>query len=135
MEASRPVDDVAARYARPRGGRARWTRRLLVVAGVLALVLVSVSVASSVLDHEVRWRDVGFEVVSPEQVQVRFEVYGRVGDEVRCQVRATDARYSDVGQVDVDLGPLEARAERVSVELRTLGEASSASVRTCVLRP
>lgn len=129
------VDDVAARYARPPTSRSRWARRLLVGAGALALVLAFVSVASSVLDHEVRWRDVAFDVVSPEVVRVTFEVYGREGDLVRCQVRAADARYSDVGQLDVDLGPLPAPGERTTVDVRTLGEASSASVRTCVLRP
>ena len=128
-------DDVAARYARPRTGRSRWTRRLLLAGGAVAVVLAFVSVASSVLDHEVRWRDVGFDVVSEEQVRVTFEVYGREGDEVRCQVRAADARYGDVGQTDVDLGPLPGRGEQVTVDVRTLGEASSASVRTCVLLP
>ncbi len=102
---------------------------------MLAAVVAFSSVAASVLDHEVRWRDVGFQVVSPGQVRVTFEVYGRDGDQVRCQVRAADARYGDVGQVEVDLGPLTGAGEQVTVEVRTLAEASSASVRTCVLVP
>ena len=130
-----PVDDdVAARYARPSGGRDRAARRLLVVAGAVAVVLAFVSVASSVLDHEVRWRDVSFDVVSAELVTVTCEVSGREGAAVRCQGRAADARYGDVGQLDVDLGPLAAAGESATVEVRTLGRASSASVRTCELR-
>lgn len=133
---SGPVsDDVAARYAPSRVGRRRWRLRAAAAVGVLVVGLAFASVTASVLDREVRWRDVSFDVVSAEQVRVTFEVYGAEGDLVRCQVRATDTRYSDVGQLDVDLGPLPRRGEQVTVEVRTLATAVSASVRTCVLRP
>ena len=128
-------DDVAARYAPSRVGRRRWWVRAAAAVGVVVVGLAFASVTASVLDREVRWRDVSFDVVSAEQVRVTFEVYGAEGDLVRCQVRATDTRYSDVGQLDVDLGPLPRRGEQVTVEVRTLAPAVSASVRTCVLRP
>ena len=135
MDVSRVTDDVAARYAPARAGRSRRRSRLAVAAGVLVAGLAFASVTSSVLDHEVRWRDVAFDVVSPDLVRVTFEAYGREGDLVRCQVRAADVRYSDVGQLDVDLGPLPAAGEQTTVDVRTLAPAASASVRTCVLRP
>ena len=93
------------------------------------------AVTAAVLDTDVRWRDVSFEVVDDRRVEVRFEVYAGEGDEVRCLVRAADARYGDVGQVEVDLGPLPARGEARTVQVRTVAPASSASVRTCVLLP
>jgi len=133
---SGPVgDDVAARYAPSHLGRSRWRLRVVAVVGVLVAGVAFASVTASVLDRDVRWQDVSFDAVSPEQVRVTFEVYGAEGDMVRCQVRAADTRYSDVGQLDVDLGPLPRRGERVTVEVRTLALAVSASVRTCVLRP
>lgn len=124
-------DDVAARYARPE------RRRLGVVLAALGAVVAVAAVALvtlSVLGSDVRWQDVSFEVVDDELVQVRFEVYADEGDRVRCQVRAADARYGDVGQVEVDLGPLpEGGAEGRTVDVRTVAPASSASVRACVL--
>ena len=126
------VDDVAARYARP----PRRGRRLLVTAlGAAAGLAAFASVGAAVLEQDVRWRDVSFEVVDDELVRVRFEVYAEEGDRLRCQVRAADARYGDVGQVEVDLGPLPARGESRTVEVRTVAPASSASVRTCVRLP
>jgi hypothetical protein len=135
MSLAGPVDDVAARYAarRPRRGRAR----AVVAAGLGAVAAVTafVLVTASVLDTDLRWRDVSFSVLDDERVTVRFEVYGSEGDLVRCQVRAADARYGDVGQVEVDLGPLPARGQAATVEIRTVAPASSASVRTCVPLP
>ncbi len=124
-------DDVAARYARP---QRRRLGRVLAALGVLAAVGAFALVAVSVLDSGVRWQDVSFEVVDEELVQVRFEVYAREGDRVRCQVRAADARYGDVGQVEVDLGPLPpGGGEGRTVQVRTVAPAASASVRACVL--
>ncbi len=127
-----PLDDVGARYSRP---ARRGQRRLLAVLGVALAVVAFTLVAVSALDRDVRWRDVGFTVVDPGRVQVRFEVYGDPGDMLRCQVRAADARYGDVGQVEVDLGPLPVRGLAEEVEVRTVAPASSASVRTCVVLP
>lgn len=126
------ADDVSARYARP---PRRVSRSLLVAGGVLAAVLAFASVTAAVLADDVRWRDVGFDVVSEQRVAVTFEVYGDAGDTVRCQVRAADTRYGDVGQVEVDLGPLPARGLVQTVEVRTVAPAVSASVRTCVRLP
>jgi len=126
-----PLDDVAARYARPPRRRLGW---LLGALGVLAAVGAFALVAGSLLDTDVRWQDVSFEVVDDELVQVRFEVYAGEGDRVRCLVRAADARYGDVGQVEVDLGPLPSGgAAGRTVDVRTVAAAASASVRTCVL--
>ncbi len=91
-------------------------------------------VGGSVLSTDLRWREVSF-VVGPREVQLTFEVYGEEGDMVRCQVRASDERFADVGQVDVDLGPLPARGQSRTVTVRTVAPATSASVRTCVLVP
>ncbi|WP_380165978.1 DUF4307 domain-containing protein [Jannaschia sp. R86511] len=126
-------DDVAARYARP---RRRRTTLVLAVLGAVAAVAAFSAVTAALLDTDVRWRDVSFEVVDDELVQVRFEVYGAEGDRVRCQVRAADARYGDVGQVEVDLGPLPpGGGEARTVPVRTVAPAASASVRTCASLP
>lgn len=126
------VDDVRARYARPR----RPLRRLLWLGGGIVLAAAALAlVASSVLAPQVRWRDVGFDVVADDRVDVTFEVYADAGDVVRCQVRAADTRYGDVGQVEVDLGPLPAEGLQTTVAVRTAAPAVSASVRTCVPLP
>lgn len=125
-------DEVSARYAVPSRPRVRL---LWAVIGSVVLLAAFATVTASVLDREVRWRDVGFDVVDAEQVQVTFEVYGTEGQRVRCLVRAADARYADVGQVEVDVGPLPEQGQSVVVEVRTVEPAASASVRTCVALP
>ncbi len=125
-----PADDVAARYSRP---QRPWMGRVLAVLGGVVAVAAFALVVSSLLDDGVRFRDISFAVVDDDLVQVRFEVYADEGDVVRCQVRAADARYGDVGQVEVDLGPLPAGGgEGATVDVRTVAPAASASVRACV---
>jgi hypothetical protein len=129
-------DDVAARYGGRRG--AGGTRRL-VVAGVAAAVVLGlglVVVGVAVLDRDVRWQTVMFQVTSPERVEVTFEVYGRAGDRVRCLVRATAEDFADVGQREVDLGPLPAGGDlRVTTTVRTIAPGANAGVRTCAVLP
>jgi hypothetical protein len=133
------TDDVAARYARPaRPARRRRGRRVLLVLAAAVAVAVGSAAAWTVaagLSGGVRWQDVSFAVVDERTVRTTFEVYADPGDRVRCQVRAADARYNDVGQVDVDLGPLASRGTSTTVEVRTTGEAVTSSVRRCVLVP
>ena len=105
------------------------------VVGVVLALAAFAAVTANVLDTDVRWRDVAFDVVDDDLVRVRFEVFGSEGENVRCLVRAADARYGDVGQVEVDLGPLPARGQAATVEVRTVAPAASASVRTCVPLP
>ena len=124
-------DDVAARYARP---RRRGATVLATVVGVALAAGALVTVSLGVLDSEVRWREVSF-VTEADQVELTFEVFAREGDTVRCQVRATDERYADVGQADVDLGPLPARGVSRTVTIRTVSPATSASVRACTVLP
>ncbi|MFC5379474.1 DUF4307 domain-containing protein [Aquipuribacter nitratireducens] len=130
-----PADDVAARYARPprRGGRALAVA-VAVLGGLLAVSAFAL-VTRAVLADDVRWREVSFEVVDDHLVRTTFEVYADPGDRLRCQVRAADARYGDVGQVDVDLDPLAERATSVTTEVRTTSRAVTSSVRTCILVP
>lgn len=131
-----PGDDVAARYARPSGGRrGRLVGRVLAVVGALLAVLVLVSLTRAFVTPDTRWRDIAFTVVDDSRVEVTFEVYASPGDVIRCQVRASDTRFVDVGQVDVDLGPLTGNGERRTVSIRTVAPAVSASVRSCVLLP
>ena len=124
-------DDVAARYARPR------RRGLTVLASLVGVALAGsalVMVSLGVLDSDARWREVSF-ATAPEEVELTFEVFAGEGETVRCQVRATDERFADVGQLDVDLGPLPAQGTSRTVTIRTVSPATSASVRACVVLP
>jgi hypothetical protein len=129
-------DDVAARYGRSRAGGGR-RRRVAAAAGAAVLLLAAlVWVALAVLDRDIRWQTVSFEVTGPERVEVTFEVYGRAGDRVRCLVRATADDFADVGQREVDLGPLPPGGDlRVTTTVRTIAPGANASVRTCAVLP
>ncbi len=110
----------------------------MAVAAAATLVLLTALAwfASAVLDRDVRWQTVTFEVTGPERVEVTFEVYGRSGDRVRCLVRATADDFADVGQREVDLGPLPPGGDlRVTTTVRTIAPGANAGVRTCVVLP
>jgi hypothetical protein len=127
-----PADDVAARYARP---QRRGLRVVATTVGVVLALAAAALVTRAVVTDDVSWREVAFTVEDEHTVRLQWEVYADPGDRLRCQVRAADGRYNDVGQVDVDLGPLEGRALAVSTEVRTTSEAVTSSVRTCVRLP
>lgn len=129
-------DDVAARYTRAAPAGHRRRRRIL-AAGALAVALAGfLWFAFEITDREARWQLVTFAVTDDEHVDVTFEVYGAEGDRLRCLVRAMDGDFADVGQVEVDLGPLpDGGALRETVTVRTISPPANASVRTCAVLP
>lgn len=131
---------LAARYG---SGPRPWRVRLLRGAGIV-LVLLALAVGAwrgwQLSIPDVSYRLLAFDVVSPRQVDVTFEVELPPGQPGTCVLRAQDANRHDVGYASVRVGapadeprnrvagtyPLATRAEAVIAEV--LGCASGAAV-------
>ena len=123
------------------GRRPPWTRRRLVaVAGaVLAVALVWVTwVAIRVGSPEVGWQDIGYQVLSDGAAQVTFDVTfaARVAPSrtAVCTLQAQNELHSEVGLLDVRVGPAGQRQLRVTRQLPTSERATTVVVKACALR-
>jgi hypothetical protein len=82
----------------------------------------------------VTFTDVGFSVTSPEAVDVTFQVSMPPGTEAVCTVTALSQSFAEVGAVDVEVGPDEARTTRHTVTVATTELATTGVVDHCDLR-
>lgn len=158
-DANAPAPDLAARYGRGRTGTQRpaartgqedpWDEadgvrprpRLSVGARVAVALALAAGVALAawftIVDtrrEPVTFVDVGFSVTSPEQVEVTFDVSMPPGTEAVCTVTALSRSFAEVGAVDVEVGPVEARTTRQVVTIATTELATTGVVDHCDLR-
>lgn len=112
--------------------------RRAVVAAVAALAVVGLAwvvwVGLGAAQREIRWDDVGYEVVDDTTVEVRFSVVKDPGATAVCRIEALNGRYAQVGLATVDVGPSPERAVTSSVTVRTQERAVTGLVDTCTLR-
>ena len=120
-------EDEAA-DARPRLSRRGW---ILVIAGLAALVAVAAWFGFAQASQPVRWQDVGFDVISPTEADVTFDVYLYTDQPVTCYVHAMNVQYAEVGVGEVQIDPAQGSEQRFTVPIPTVEEANSALVRGC----
>ncbi|WP_318842864.1 DUF4307 domain-containing protein [Myceligenerans pegani] len=133
------TDPLADRYGRPaRGtgpsGRPRLSTgaRIAIGAALAAGVAGAAWFAwSDAQRNPVSFRDIGFSVESAEQVSVTFDVMMPPGTTAVCTITALDPSYAEVGSLDVEVGPGERDAIRVTAEVRTTQEATTGVVDHC----
>lgn len=153
-----PVPDLAARYGRakpgsrhvaPSGQEDPWDEtedvrprpklspgaRVAVIAALAACVAIAAwfTIVDTRRDP-VTFTDVGFSVVSPEEVGVTFDVSRPPGTEALCTVTALSKSYAEVGAVDVEIGPDAARTTRHTVTVATTELATTGLVDHCTVR-
>jgi hypothetical protein len=78
---------------------------------------------------------VGFDVVSPTETDVTFDVYLYTDQPVTCYVHAMNVQYAEVGVGEVDVDPAAGSEQRFTVPIATVETANSALVRGCGLTP
>ncbi|GII99240.1 uncharacterized protein DUF4307 [Sediminihabitans luteus] len=131
----------AGRYGVAPGSRPglRVGRRVVswyAVAITVFCVLGTAVVAWIAVDNatgSVEWKGYGFEVVSPEQVDVTFDVTMEPGSVATCTIDAMNPSFAQVGSIDVTVGPNEARTARYTVSVATSEEATTGNVTVCDL--
>lgn len=108
------------------------------IAVALALTAgVAIAAWFTIVDTQrdpVTFTDVGFSVTSAEAVDVTFDVSMPPGTEAVCTVTALSKSYAEVGAVDVEVGPDEARTTRHTVTVGTTELATTGIVDHCDLR-
>jgi hypothetical protein len=114
-------------------------RVLAVVLGLLFVGLLAAVVSTLYArygDADVRFRELGFAVVSDNAVRVDFEVTRPTGETAYCVVRARDAAGVETGReiVPVDVGAEDDTTVRASHLLRTEDRAVTGEVQRCSLR-
>lgn len=134
-----PVGRPPERYGDLRPGWHRTLARVLTgVLALLALGAVAYAGFGSVF-RDVRWQDVGFRLDAGAgepgtAVEVTFEVTVYEGTTATCTVRALNAGYAVVGQVDVpvEVTPQD-RTVRSTATVRVSEPAVSAGVERCTI--
>jgi len=154
-----PAPSLAERYGRARAGSQRpgglsgqddpWEEgddirprpKLSVGARIAVAVALAAGVAGAawftIVDTQrdpVTYTDVAFSVVSPEQVDVTFDVSMPPGTEAVCTVTALSTSFAEVGAVDVEVGPEDTRTTRHTVTIATTELATTGVVDHCDLR-
>ncbi|WP_159449288.1 DUF4307 domain-containing protein [Demequina sp. NBRC 110051] len=120
------LEDVAS--ARPRLSRQGW---ILSIAGVVALTGVAAWFGLSQASAPVRWQDVGFVIDSPTEAEVTFDVHLYTDEPVVCHVRALSVSYAEVGVAQTTVDPAEGSSQRITLDIATVEQATSAQVNYC----
>lgn len=119
------------------GDARRGPRRGVVVAAAVVAVAALVWAAwagPGLVDREVRWRDVGYEVVDDLTLRVTFDVVKDPDATVVCTVQGLNAGYAVVGAVQVEVGPASGRTVRRTVEVPTQERAVAGVADRCTAR-
>ena len=106
---------------------------------VLGWAAVSLATLTAGLFGYLNWSpigttDISFRVVSPWQTEVEFEIEMPAGSVAVCGIEALNNSFTQVGYVELELGPFEATTTRHTVSLNTYQEAVTGLVDECQLR-
>jgi hypothetical protein len=122
------------RYGAPSPGR----RLAVIVASVVLAVTGLAWVIWAGLGQasaDVRWTDVGFQIVDNSRVTVTYDVGKDPAATAVCSLQALDQAKSTVGIARVTIGPASARVTRRTDEIRTSALAVTGVVKECEVRP
>ena len=99
--------------------------------GVLAMSAIAVWFGIASTAGKVHWVNTGFEVMSDEQVDVRFDLRRDPSRAVECDLHALDDKHARVGTGSVVVAPGEESPSRHIEPLRTVARATTGYVDSC----
>lgn len=108
-------------------------RRFVVVGVILGLLGTAVGVwfALAATATKPNWRDVSYDVVDDQTVDVRFEVTKPRDMTAVCTVLAQETNHGVVGRMQVTVGPSGQLSTITQTRIRTTSLAVIGTVRTC----
>jgi hypothetical protein len=122
------AQELDARYGRGRRRRLPW-----VIGIAIAAVLVGgygwMTVAQSM--NSVDADDLGYRVVNPHTVEVRFQVTGTQGKDLACAIEALDEEFGVVGWKVVEIPAGDAHMREFTEQIPTVAEATTGLVNSC----
>lgn len=108
--------------------------KVALVLGTLAIILaVAVAAWFAWGKPNIRGKDVGYVVVSPELITITFDVAKAKDSTVECRLDALNSSYAQVGTRNVIIGPGEKFEQRFTVDINTTETAVTATVIDCKL--
>jgi hypothetical protein len=119
------------------GAPARTGRRPGVIVAIVAVAVVVLAwILWVVIDSRspVQWTDVGFDIVSNQQVDVTYDVHKDQDATVTCTLRALDRAKGQVGFTTVVIGPADSETTRRTDTVRTSALAVTGFVHGCVVQ-
>ena len=126
-------DLLSTRYGQTsRSGR---QQRIWAVAGVAGVAIVLIAwlwwagLAQPTAQFETR--DLGYELISDQEVIVKFEVSAPPGTGVNCAVQALNASYGIVGWQVLEIPPSEQRTRVFNQPVRTSEQAVTGLLYQC----
>lgn len=120
-------DDLKARYG---VGRTPWGTIIAIVVVVIGFAIAFVFTTSMLAKGSVQSRLLTWHVVSPDHVDVSFEVRTTTTDPVTCVLRAQDSGRADLGYATVPISFTDGYAQ-LTYPLRTLATAYTVEVLGC----
>lgn len=128
-EPAPPPVRPAERYGDRRTGRGPLVAVLAVVAATFVAWVVWAGLG--VAGRDVRWSDVGYDVVDDTTVVVTFTVVKDPKGTAVCTVEALNSQFAKVGLATVEIGPAEQRAVQRTATVRTAERAVTGVVESC----
>jgi hypothetical protein len=120
--------ELDERYGRTRRGRVPW----VIGGSVAALVVVAagwMTVAGSI--DSVDADDLGYEVVDPHTVTVRFQVTAPQDRDLVCALEALDEEFGIVGWKIVEIPADGGHTQTLAESIPTVAEATTGLVNSC----
>ncbi len=135
-QTSASVDELLAdRYgntSQDRRGQRRWA--IAGASGVAVVLLAWLGWAGlGQPGTQFETRDLGYQLISDQEVSVRFEVSTTPGNTLSCAVQALNAQYGIVGWKIVDIPAAEVRTRVFNQPLRTSEPAVTGLLYECWL--
>lgn len=113
----------------PRASTRTWW--IVGTIGVLAMSAIAVWFGIASTAGKVHWVNTGFEVISDEQVDIRFDLRRDPDRAVVCDLHALDGHHARVGTAQVTVPPSEESPSRHIEPMRTVARAVSGYVDSC----
>lgn len=112
-----------------RASRRTWW--IIGTIGVAAMTAIAIWFGIAATSGKVHWVDTGFDVISDEQIDIRFDLRRDPSRAVVCDLHALDEHHGRVGTGQVTVPPADQSPSRHIKPLRTVARAVSGYVDTC----
>lgn len=108
-------------------------RRAAISSGAVAVALLAGAAwwGWGAAHQPVRWRDVGYQILSATEATSTFDVFIYEDVDVTCHLRALNARFSEVGVGEALVRVADGREQRLTATLTTVEPAVTAVVAYC----